>query len=73
MKTLVLANQKGGVGKSAAATLLTHYFVRHGHRVLAIDFDHQGNFSNPLVLSKRVCVGDRRSPAYRRPRDGSPG
>jgi chromosome partitioning protein len=56
MKTLVLANQKGGVGKSAAATLLTHYFVRHGHRVLAIDFDHQGNFSNPLVLSKRVCV-----------------
>ena len=56
MKTLVLANQKGGVGKSAVATLLAHYFVRHGRRVLAIDLDHQGNFSNPLVLSKRVCV-----------------
>jgi chromosome partitioning protein len=56
MKTLVLANQKGGVGKSAVATLLAHYLVRHGRRVLSIDLDHQGNFSSPLVLSKRVCV-----------------
>ena len=56
MKTLVLANQKGGVGKSAVATLLSHYFVRHGRRVLAIDLDHQGNFSRPLMMSKRVCV-----------------
>ena len=36
MKTLVLANQKGGVGKSAVATLLVHYFAQHGQRVLAI-------------------------------------
>ena len=56
MKTLVLANQKGGVGKSAVATLLAHYLVRHGRRVLSIDLDHQGNFSSPLALSKRVCV-----------------
>ncbi len=54
MKTLVLANQKGGVGKSAVATLLSHYFVQKGHRVLAIDLDHQGNFSNALQLSQRV-------------------
>ena len=54
MKTLVLANQKGGVGKSAVATLLSHYFVQKGHRVLAIDLDHQGNFSNALLLSQRV-------------------
>ena len=53
MKTLVLANQKGGVGKSAVATLLAHYFAQHGQRVLAIDLDHQGNFSKPLRVSDR--------------------
>jgi len=53
MKTLVLANQKGGVGKSAVATLLAHYFAQHGQRVLAIDLDHQGNFSKPLRVSSR--------------------
>ena len=56
MKTLVLANQKGGVGKSAVATLLAHYLVRQGHRVLAIDFDHQGNFTSPVQLSNRACI-----------------
>ena len=56
MKTLVLANHKGGVGKSAVATLLAQYCVRQGHRVLAIDLDHQGNFSEPLIRSKRAVV-----------------
>lgn len=56
MKTLVLANQKGGVGKSAAATLLSQYFVQHGQRVLAIDFDHQGNFSGALRRSNRAVA-----------------
>ncbi len=56
MKTLVLANQKGGVGKSAVATLLSQHLVRRGHRVLAVDFDHQGNFTSPVTLSKRATV-----------------
>lgn len=56
MKTLVLANQKGGVGKSAVATLLSHHFVQHGQRVLAIDFDHQGNFSGALRRSNRAIA-----------------
>ncbi|MFM2058246.1 MAG: hypothetical protein RLY71_2631 [Pseudomonadota bacterium] len=55
MKTLVLANQKGGVGKSAVATLLAHYLAQHGQRVMAIDLDHQGNFSKPLRLSGRAA------------------
>jgi len=55
MKTLVLANQKGGVGKSAVATLLVHYLAQRGQRVLAIDLDHQGNFSKPLKLSGRAA------------------
>jgi chromosome partitioning protein len=52
----VLANQKGGVGKSAVATLLAHYLRRQGRRVLAIDLDHQGNFSQPLRLSQRATL-----------------
>lgn len=56
MKTLVLANQKGGVGKSAVATLLCHYLSRQGQRVLAIDLDHQGNLSKPLRVSGRPLV-----------------
>ena len=56
MKTLVLANQKGGVGKSAVATLLVHYFAQQGQRVLAIDLDHQGNFSKPLRMSQRASL-----------------
>jgi len=56
MKTLVLANQKGGVGKSAVATLLAHHLVQQGQRVLAIDLDHQGNFSSPVQRSNRATT-----------------
>ena len=56
MKTLVLCNQKGGVGKSAVATLLVHLLAHQGRRVLAIDLDHQENFSKPLRLSGRAAV-----------------
>ena len=55
MKTVVLCNQKGGVGKSAVATLLVHLLAQRGRRVLAIDLDHQGNFSKPLRLNARVA------------------
>ncbi len=56
MKTLVLANQKGGVGKSAVATLLAQYLAREGRRVLAIDLDHQGNFSSAITRSERATL-----------------
>ena len=56
MKTLVLCNQKGGVGKSAVATLLAHHLAQQGLRVLAIDLDHQGNFTKPLRLSGRAAT-----------------
>ena len=61
MKTLILANHKGGVGKSAVATLLAHYCHGQGHRVLAIDLDHQGNFSSTVTLSKRARVAQTTS------------
>jgi chromosome partitioning protein len=56
MKTLVLCNQKGGVGKSAVATLLVHHLAQRGRRVLAIDLDHQANFTKPLRLSGRAAI-----------------
>lgn len=58
MKTLVLCNQKGGVGKSAVATLLAHHLAQRGRRVLAIDLDHQGNLSKPLRLSGRASPSE---------------
>lgn len=49
MKTIVLANQKGGVGKSAVAVQLAYFFNQiMGKRVLVIDFDHQHNSSKAL-------------------------
>lgn len=54
MKTLVLANQKGGVGKSAIATQLAHYMRRRALSVLVIDLDHQQNTSAPLRLNGSV-------------------
>jgi chromosome partitioning protein len=56
MKTLVLTNQKGGVGKSLVATQLAFYFAENGQRVLVVDLDHQGNCSDTLRRSGRVAV-----------------
>ena len=56
MKTLVLCNQKGGVGKSAVATVLAHHLAQRGRRMLAIDLDHQGNLSKPLRMSGRATA-----------------
>ena len=51
MKTLVLANQKGGVGKSAIASQLAFFFAYRGKRVLHLDLDHQCNSSSVIIKS----------------------
>ena len=56
MKTLVLANQKGGVGKSAIGTQLAFYAVNSGLRVLYIDLDHQQHSTHPIMRSKRATL-----------------
>lgn len=56
MKTLVFANQKGGVGKSAVGCQLAYYLAQIGQRVLYIDLDHQMNSTKAIVKSGRAGV-----------------
>lgn len=41
MRSFLVANPKGGVGKSTLATNLAGYFARAGHRVMLGDIDRQ--------------------------------
>ena len=58
MKTLVLANQKGGVGKSAIGCQFSYYLAQLGLRVLNLDLDHQKNSSKPIAMSGRAQIAD---------------
>lgn len=57
MKVLVLANQKGGVGKSAVGCQYAFYLNRIlSKRILYVDFDHQMNSTKTLKSSGMVSV-----------------
>lgn len=50
MRTIAVANQKGGVGKTTVSINLASALARMGHRVLLVDLDPQGHCAVGLAV-----------------------
>lgn len=64
MKTLAVANQKGGVGKSTFAVHLAYAALESGLRVLLVDMDKQGSLSLTFAAPEGTAPGLAASSLY---------
>ncbi|ELQ8317785.1 ParA family protein [Pseudomonas aeruginosa] len=61
-KIIAITNQKGGVGKTSTSFNFAHYLNELGYRVLAVDLDGQGNFTE-LFFDQSVLTQYVHTPA----------
>lgn len=72
MHVIVVANAKGGVGKTTLIAQLAGLLAAAGHRVLAIDLDPQGNLGRDLGYADRTDNGDALADTLLRQRPAQP-
>lgn len=55
-KTIVIANNKGGTGKTTTAIAIAAGFAKNGYKTLLIDIDSQTNLSQSLRVPKETLT-----------------
>lgn len=58
MRTIAIALQKGGTGKTTTTATLSHALAKRGYRVLAVDLDSQGHLARAFGLDSAPALYD---------------